>query len=70
MRRYPIGENPPNGAILYYYLKEAPKEPARLEILDGQGKVIRSFSSEEKKTEEAPGGNATRPRNTFPPKRA
>src|SRR6266851_5365663 len=53
-RRYPIGENPPSGAILYYYLKEEPKEPAKLEILDSQGKVIRSYTSEEKKKEEAP----------------
>jgi photosystem II stability/assembly factor-like uncharacterized protein len=52
-RRYPIGENPPNGAILYYYLKAEPKEPAKLEILDAQGKVIRAFTSEEKKTEGA-----------------
>src|SRR5713101_2508375 len=50
-RRYAIGENPPDGAILYYYLKEEPKEPAKLELLDAQGKVIRAFSSEEKKKE-------------------
>ncbi|HEY2548858.1 MAG TPA: hypothetical protein VGI46_22465, partial [Candidatus Acidoferrum sp.] len=53
-RRYPIGENPPSGAILYYYLKEAPKEPAKLELLDANGKVIRSFTSEEKKTDTGP----------------
>src|SRR5580692_6875904 len=53
-RRYPIGENPPSGAILYYYLKEAPKDPAKLELLDADGKVIRSFSSEEKKTDTTP----------------
>ena len=53
-RRYAIGENPAAGAPLYYYLKEEPKDPAKLEILDAQGKVIRTFSSEEKKTEEAP----------------
>jgi photosystem II stability/assembly factor-like uncharacterized protein len=47
-RRYPIGENPPDGAIVYYWLNEAPKEPAKLEFLDAQGKVIRSFSSEQK----------------------
>ncbi len=52
-RRYAIGENPPDGAILYYYLKEDPKEPAKLELLDAQSKVIRSFTSEEKKKEEA-----------------
>jgi hypothetical protein len=52
-RRYPVGENPPSGAILYYYLKEEQKLPAKLEILDAQGKLVRAFSSEEKKTEEA-----------------
>ncbi len=52
-RRYPIGENPPSGAILYYYLKEDPKQPAKLEVLDSQGKVIRSYTSEEKKKESA-----------------
>jgi photosystem II stability/assembly factor-like uncharacterized protein len=52
-RRYAIGENPPEGAILYYYLKEEPKAPARLELLDAQGKVIRAFTSEEKKKEGA-----------------
>lgn len=53
-RRYPLGENPQSGAVLYYYLKEAPKEPAKLELLDASGKVIRAFTSEEKKTEGAP----------------
>src|SRR5258706_559972 len=52
-RRYPLGENPPSGAILYYYLKEEPKEPAKLELLEGQGKVIRSYTSEEKKKQKA-----------------
>ena len=50
-RRYAIAENPPDGAILYYYLKEEPKQPIKLEILDPAGKVIRSFTSEEKKKE-------------------
>jgi photosystem II stability/assembly factor-like uncharacterized protein len=55
-RRYAIGENPPDGAILYYYLKEEPKEPVKLEVLDSTGKVIRSYTSEEKKKEESSGG--------------
>ncbi len=50
-RRYAIGENPPDGAALYYYLKEEPKDPVKLELLDAQGKVIRAFTSEEKKKE-------------------
>jgi hypothetical protein len=53
-RRYPVGENPPAGAMLYYYLKDAPKDPAKLDLLDADGKVIRSFTSEEKKTDIAP----------------
>jgi len=50
-RRYAIGENPPDGAALYYYLKEEPKEHIKLELLDSQGKIIRAFTSEEKKKE-------------------
>ena len=53
-RRYAIGENPPDGAILYYYLKDEPKASVKLELLDPQGKVVRSFTSEEKKPEGAP----------------
>ena len=53
-RRYPVGENPPEGAILYYYLKEAPKEPVKLELLDAQGKVLRTYSSEAKKKDDVP----------------
>jgi photosystem II stability/assembly factor-like uncharacterized protein len=52
-RRYAIGENPLGGGVLYYYLKEEAKEPIKLEILDSSGKVIRSYTSEEKKKEEA-----------------
>ncbi|HEV2383575.1 MAG TPA: glycosyl hydrolase [Terriglobia bacterium] len=43
----PVGENPPTGAVLYYYLKTAPKEKEEvtLEILDGEGRAIRKYSS-------------------------
>jgi hypothetical protein len=44
----PAGKNPPDGAILYYYLKSAPAEPMTLEILDGGSKVVARFSSEDK----------------------
>ena len=53
-RRYAIGENPPDGAILSYYLKSEAKEPAKLEVLDAQGSVLRSFTSVEKKPEGPP----------------
>jgi len=55
-KRRPVGENPPDGAIINYYLKSAPKdkEEVTLEILDSQGKRVRKFSSLEKKKEEQP----------------
>jgi hypothetical protein len=70
-RRNAIGENPPNGAILYYYLKEEPKEPIKMEILDGSGKTIRTLTSEEKK-EESHEGESDKDDNEdhIPPKRA
>ena len=68
-RRYPIGENPPAGAVLYYYLKEEPKTPAKLEFLDSQGKVIRTYSNEEKKKEEvAEEGERDAPEEHIPAK--
>ena len=39
----PTGQNPPDGAIIDYYLKTAASE-VTLEILDGQGTVVRRFS--------------------------
>jgi photosystem II stability/assembly factor-like uncharacterized protein len=41
----PAGENPPDGAIIDYYLKEAAAGPVTLDILDAAGKTIRHFSS-------------------------
>ncbi|MFZ0297582.1 MAG: hypothetical protein WAM13_04480 [Candidatus Sulfotelmatobacter sp.] len=43
------GQNPPTGAVIYYYLKDAPKPgtDTKLEILDASGKVIRKYSSTE-----------------------
>src|SRR5271169_3613281 len=40
-----VGANPPNGAIIDYSLKAASKDPATLEILDSNGKVIRKYAS-------------------------
>ena len=44
----PAGENPPDGAIINYYLKERSATPITLEIIDISGKVIRKFSSDDK----------------------
>jgi photosystem II stability/assembly factor-like uncharacterized protein len=43
----PMAANPPDGAILDYFLP-APAGKVTLEIVDGQGKVVRSFSSSDK----------------------
>jgi photosystem II stability/assembly factor-like uncharacterized protein len=34
------GDNPPKGAILYYYLKSRPKKPITIEVLDSAGKRV------------------------------
>ncbi|MGC2636592.1 MAG: hypothetical protein WA294_05410 [Acidobacteriaceae bacterium] len=43
----PQADNPPNGAIVDYYLAE-PATQVTLQVLDAQGHVIRHFSSAEK----------------------
>jgi photosystem II stability/assembly factor-like uncharacterized protein len=53
-RRHPLGDNPPSGALIDYYLKTEPKDEVTLDILDGQGKVVRHLSSKEKKENEQP----------------
>ena len=40
----PLGENPPDGAILDYYLAKSVSETT-IEILDGKGAVVRRYSS-------------------------
>ena len=42
------GKNPPNGAIIHYYFKEAPEGEVKLTILDEDDNVVREFSSENK----------------------
>ncbi|MBV9404741.1 MAG: hypothetical protein JO211_05320, partial [Acidobacteriaceae bacterium] len=39
------GANPPNGAVVYYWLKDKPQGEVTLEFLDAQGKSIKKFSS-------------------------
>ena len=43
------GKNPPNGAVIYFYLKQAPKpetkQEVKIEILDATGNVVRTYSS-------------------------
>ena len=59
-----FGANPPNGAVVHYYLKARPKE-ITLEFLDAAGKSIRKFTGKAQ-TEGAPqpptgGGGAGEP---------
>jgi photosystem II stability/assembly factor-like uncharacterized protein len=39
-------ENLPRGAMIHYYLADAPAGPVALEILDARGQVVRSFTSD------------------------
>jgi photosystem II stability/assembly factor-like uncharacterized protein len=40
-----VGENPPNGIVLYYYLKDKPAGDVKIDVLDANGTLIKSFSS-------------------------
>jgi hypothetical protein len=40
------GQNPPAGARLYYWLKDEPKGPVTIEILDADGRLVRKMSSD------------------------
>lgn len=44
----PAGENPPAGAVFYYYLKSASQTEVKLEILDERGQLVRAYSSNDK----------------------
>jgi len=41
----PAGENPPDGAVINYYLGASSSGPVTLEILDPAGEVVRRYSS-------------------------
>jgi photosystem II stability/assembly factor-like uncharacterized protein len=40
------GENPPPGLLVTYYLSKKPEEPIQLEILDADGRSLRTLKSE------------------------
>jgi photosystem II stability/assembly factor-like uncharacterized protein len=44
----PAGENPPPGGIIDYYLSSNANGPVKLEILDAAGKLVRSYSSNDR----------------------
>jgi hypothetical protein len=43
----PAGQNPPDGAIVHYFLKGAAAGPVTLEIVDAEGTVVRRYRSDE-----------------------
>jgi len=44
----PAGKNPPDGAIIDYYLTNAAKAPVKLEIFDAQDHLVRRYSGSDK----------------------
>jgi hypothetical protein len=44
----PAGQNPPDGAVINYYLAENAKGEISLEVMDAAGKTVRKYSSLEK----------------------
>jgi photosystem II stability/assembly factor-like uncharacterized protein len=45
---FPAGKNPPDGAILDYYLAASAQGPVTLEVLDSSGAVVRRYASTDK----------------------
>ncbi|HEV8482929.1 MAG TPA: glycoside hydrolase, partial [Blastocatellia bacterium] len=44
----PSGKNPPDGAIINYYLKSPASGPVVLEVFDSSNRVVRRFSSDDR----------------------
>jgi hypothetical protein len=44
----PAGENPPDGAVIDYELPRGATSAVTLEILDGRGKLVRKYASDDK----------------------
>src|SRR6266478_2312422 len=42
-----LSANPPEGALLDYYLKDKTSSPIQLEVFDSEGKLVRRFASDE-----------------------
>ena len=67
-RGYPrpnVGQNPPGGSVIYYYLKEKPGEEIKLEFLDNEGNLIKKFTSRAKGEEDSRDSIPMRFRSSF-----
>jgi hypothetical protein len=49
-----LSANPPDGAVLDFYLKQKSPSPVQLEIFDSAGNLVRRFSSDDKLFKTAP----------------
>jgi photosystem II stability/assembly factor-like uncharacterized protein len=56
-----VGENPPAGVVVYYWLKNRPQGDVTLEILDSAGKLVKRFSSKEVPPPAAPADDEEEP---------
>ena len=50
----PAGENPPDGAMIDYFLSKDASGPVTIEITDGKGQLIRKYSSADKPVQANP----------------
>jgi photosystem II stability/assembly factor-like uncharacterized protein len=50
----PAGENPPDGAMIDYFLSKDASGPITIEIKDGKGQLVRKYSSTDKPVEANP----------------
>jgi photosystem II stability/assembly factor-like uncharacterized protein len=53
----PAGQNPPDGALIHYLLKEPARGPVMLEILDESGALVRRYRSDDPQEPPVPGRN-------------
>ncbi len=53
----PAADNPPDGAVLDYWLKDPAPGPVTLEISDQAGRLVRRFSSDDPPEQPIPGRN-------------
>jgi photosystem II stability/assembly factor-like uncharacterized protein len=64
------GENPPFGAIMYYFVAKKPSKPATLEIRDAQDKLVVMFTAKEDKDkdddDEGPESDIKEPKHLIP----
>lgn len=50
----PAGENPPDGAMIDYFVSKDASGPITIEINDGKGQLVRKYSSADKRAEANP----------------